>query len=391
MTTIHSGKRSRDHYWDVIRGTLMLLGVPYHASLVYRAHRTWWVQSPEASAFASLFGEMLKSFRMPAFFVLAGYFSILLLRRRPRGEWLRSRIVRLAVPFVSAMLLLNPIQIVASAFAQQWPDAWNWSAALPSILTNLRAPGSHWIRHLWFLQVLLMYCFLLAGLYPFLQNPKIPGLLSRLRPVTYAPLCVVFCCIWILMTDAGAFVFKKTGIGDPFAGMLDLKSFFFYLPFFFIGVLIQYSPSLQHRFRSAHRTDVLLGLSACIAFGFIARIDGNAMAILADVVLAFASIYMTITIISLSFRHFNHPSPLVTRFVDASFTIYLVHVPIITMLGLLLHRVTFPPVIEYVLLVIGTFLLSYGAHMAVRRSAILLFLFNGVPIKRREKAIPGTG
>lgn len=56
----------REYFLDSIRAWLMLLGIPFHISLIYSSH-TWHVNSAESSLWLTLFNDFIHSFRMQVF------------------------------------------------------------------------------------------------------------------------------------------------------------------------------------------------------------------------------------------------------------------------------------------------------------------------------------
>lgn len=69
--------QQREFFLDSIRAWLMLLGIPFHISLIYSSHQ-WHVNSTEASWGLTLFNDFIHAFRMQVFFVISGYFSYML-------------------------------------------------------------------------------------------------------------------------------------------------------------------------------------------------------------------------------------------------------------------------------------------------------------------------
>ncbi|MEL0317326.1 MAG: acyltransferase family protein, partial [Aquiluna sp.] len=72
----------RLHSLDAARGSLMILGVLFHA-LVF----VYLFQEPASlSEFLAVVftHQLLHSFRMPAFFMIAGFFALLLIDKRGR-------------------------------------------------------------------------------------------------------------------------------------------------------------------------------------------------------------------------------------------------------------------------------------------------------------------
>ncbi len=87
----------REYFLDSIRAWLMLLGIPFHISLIYSSH-TWHVNSAEPSLWLTLFNDFIHSFRMQVFFVISGYFSYMLFLRYPLKKWWKVRVERVGIP-----------------------------------------------------------------------------------------------------------------------------------------------------------------------------------------------------------------------------------------------------------------------------------------------------
>ncbi|WP_261372561.1 acyltransferase family protein, partial [Yersinia aleksiciae] len=70
----------REYFLDAIRAYLMLLGIPFHLSLIYSSHH-WAVNSSHPSLVFTLLNDFIHAFRMQVFFVISGYFSFMLYQR----------------------------------------------------------------------------------------------------------------------------------------------------------------------------------------------------------------------------------------------------------------------------------------------------------------------
>ena len=89
---------------------------------------------------------------------------------------------------------------------------------------------------------------------------------------------------------------------------------------------------------------------------------------------------------NLARQHCSRPDGRIRKLVDASFTIYLFHHPVIYVLATLFLLVDLPPVVEFAVIAPATGVIAYGLHLAVRRSAVLTLMFNGVMPKRTRAA-----
>ena len=71
------------HDLDALRGFAMILGIVLHASLAF--FPAWWVVKDSQMADSTWIDELeaaIHGFRMPLFFLLSGFFTTMLWRRR---------------------------------------------------------------------------------------------------------------------------------------------------------------------------------------------------------------------------------------------------------------------------------------------------------------------
>jgi hypothetical protein len=78
---------------DALRGGMMMLGIVLHAATLYLASpppHAPFTTDPNNSYAMDLLFDFIHSFRMPVFFVLAGFFSSLLVENAACGERTRT-------------------------------------------------------------------------------------------------------------------------------------------------------------------------------------------------------------------------------------------------------------------------------------------------------------
>ncbi len=159
---METGNRQRLHHWDFSRALYLVLGIPFHAAVIYSLSHEWSVASPEKSQLLTWLADFLHSFRMPGFFLLAGLFSMMLIDRQGAWPWLKSRLTRLGLPLLFATLLIVPFQISVQQVALVIKGTLPASQLTARITAELSHFGEPWIAHLWFLWVLIAYCIGLA-------------------------------------------------------------------------------------------------------------------------------------------------------------------------------------------------------------------------------------
>lgn len=200
----------RFHGFDALRGGAMLLGIVLHAAITYM-HRPmegllWPLRDEPASYGFDLLFWWIHGWRIPLFFVMAGFFAAMLARRRGAGGFLKHRVLRILIPVTVATITILPIMYFIWGWGWQlegratWTEVWRVSFDDEQIDSGYQGPA-----HLWFLNYLVVYAFVywavlrLRGLGASESKREIaPGPVVRalfhsgLRPLVFAvPTCAV--------------------------------------------------------------------------------------------------------------------------------------------------------------------------------------------------------
>lgn len=97
----------RRHDLDALRSFAMLLGTALHAALAY-VGGGWVVTDEKTSAGLGIFVAAIHGFRMPLFFLLSGFFTAMLWRRRGTAYLLSHRARRVLLPLTLGCLTIVP-------------------------------------------------------------------------------------------------------------------------------------------------------------------------------------------------------------------------------------------------------------------------------------------
>lgn len=93
---------------DALRSFAMVLGLVVHASLAFFPI-PWIVHDTRPSGVLPIVFVVIHGFRMPLFFLLSGYFTMLVYRRRGLGSLLHQRVLRIAIPLLLALVTIVPL------------------------------------------------------------------------------------------------------------------------------------------------------------------------------------------------------------------------------------------------------------------------------------------
>ena len=100
---------------------MMLLGLVIHSAMAYvtfPTDRVWPFKDPHPSAFFDILVMFIHTFRMPVFFVIAGFFAAFLYTTRGANTLFHNRAQRIALPLACGWIILFPLVIIAAGFAQ---------------------------------------------------------------------------------------------------------------------------------------------------------------------------------------------------------------------------------------------------------------------------------
>ena len=340
----------------------MLCGIPYHAALMFSSR--WGPPQGVESQFCELLAQVFHLFRMDAFFVIAGFFAAMLLAKEQRDVWLRRRLVRLAVPLITAALIVLPLQAAIVPVSQ--------GLTLPDIMAFV---GAHmfgsplaWVDYLWFLYELIIDSALIVAAWPMLVRIRD---IRAPEAVGASPFLAIFVAVGMAAVPL-AYVdplLTRTIAGFLLNRMLDD------IVFFTLGAVLFLQREIFHDWLTWRWSRLAVALSLLVAAVALSR-NGDHYRI-ALLVGWFAAVGGTWMVLAAMKRWGDAPSSSVKLFVDASLTIYLVHHPIIRALGLLTARTTLPAEVEWLAVCVATLALSMGFYLVIRQLPAVFFLFNG--------------
>ncbi|HRQ64038.1 MAG TPA: acyltransferase family protein [Xanthomonadaceae bacterium] len=319
----------RYHYLDNLRALAMLGGVLFHAALAYSplAHPLFPTADRDNTVIVDLFAWFLHLFRMPLFFVVAGFFTALQVQRRGLGGMFRNRLLRIGLPF---LLFVPLVHLSLTWSTLHAVDTVAHPSPLLALIRTLReagplSPHPPGTSHLWFLYYLMLFLVLLWVARSF----ELGGLGTRIAALHPAFFIGV---LPVLLAPALASVPAPHPAPESF--LPQFWALAYYGAFFALGYLMHGHPQLISRLRPhahallagslllyavftlllAHRPPELAGGRASWS---IALIEGA------------ISVWMTIVCLVFGQALLDRSHRVLRYIADASYWIYIVHLPIL--------------------------------------------------------------
>lgn len=347
---------------------MMLLGVVLHSSETYNVGSSslWPLDPNDTHIFQNFISAIIHVFRMPVFFLVAGFFGAMLFYERSPQAMIKNRISRIVLPFAVFLILLHPLIFSALAFTSE-----SFGIALsgiPTILTMLPEVT----YHLWFLYYLILlslFTFLLALVLrriPFLTR-RIQNSFEWLFSRRWLAIVVFTVITFLLMVYRWDY-----SVPTPLSFEPELGAFLFFLSFYLVGWLLF---SSKHMLDSFMKYDWFLTISAFILYAitFVGRsyIDDVPTGILYAVV----TWLFIFGITGLFIRYMSKYSARMRYASDASYWVYLIHLPLTILIPGLIVDVPLPAFGKFSLVLISTSVICFATyHYLVRATFIGKFL-----------------
>jgi len=152
-----SAPTERLHALDAVRGFALLLGIFFHATMSFLVGpaQMWLIVDKSPSVALTVVFFVSHIFRMTTFFLIAGFFAHLMFHRRGERGFIRDRLRRIGIPLVAGW----PLIAASLAGCLIW-GAWvmNGGKLPPPPPPDPNAPALAFpLTHLWFLYVLLWF------------------------------------------------------------------------------------------------------------------------------------------------------------------------------------------------------------------------------------------
>lgn len=319
-------QRDRVHYMDNLRALAMLAGVVFHAALAYSplAHDFLPTADTCRSEWVDVFAWVGHLFRMPLFFVIAGFFTALSVRNRGIGGMFRNRLRRVLLPFLIFLPVLHGAMhwttIEAASNTRNPSPVLKWVEKI--MIEQGSLPLSPSVAHLWFLLYLMYFSLLvwvvstleLKGLPSWLANPQ-PWVLIGVVPLPLVPPLASTSAPW----------------PAPESFLPQLWALVFFGLYFALGYLLFWRESLLEQLRPLVPLLLVSGLAAYAVF---LRLIGEHPAglpvhWLQAALEAYAGFWLTLCCLHAGKTWLNGRSSVMRYLADASYWVYLVHLPIL--------------------------------------------------------------
>ena len=380
MTT----RPERLHALDAVRGFALLAGVVLHATMSFLpgfAAAGWPIvdRSPSTALGVTFF--VIHIFRMTLFFMIAGYFAHLLFHRRGPRRFIKNRALRIVVPLVVGWIVVMPMIVAAFAWS-----ATGATSVAPAPL--LAFP----LTHLWFLYVLVL---LYGGTLAFRSLIVAAGLggtigagvdrAARLIVNTsVAPIVLAIPVFAALVTTAEWR--RWFGIPTPDQSLIpNVAASAAFVTAFAFGWVLERQPELLQSIRRQWALQLGAAITATVAcLTMVGAVPEFNAAPAGFETVAYAALYAigswtwTLGIVGIALRFLGGESGTRRYISDASYWVYIMHLPIVFLLQTALMAAPLHWSIKFVAILGGTLSVLFASYHVMVRRTFIGEVLNGV-------------
>lgn len=371
---------------DNLRALAMLLGVFFHAAIAYSPifNEIWFASNSSHSAAMDAVAWFTHLFRMPLFFLIAGFFSGYMIEKRGINGLLKNRALRILLPLVIflPLVVFSFIVLVGWALANVAnPSPILQFFAMMADVPDAPEPPPSTI-HLWFLYNLVQFYIIYALLYRF-------GVLAMNWTKILGNAKFVLFALPLLMVPA--LFTQSSPYPAPEQFLPKLWSFGYFGLFFLLGSFIFKNQSLINKVRpfapwSLFGSIVLyifvyrnfpatIGLQDVLAFQAGPSPSWKHFGV--STLEAYISVHMTFVCL-VAGKALLDKANVTFRFIaDSSYWIYIIHLPVLWAIQFRLLDTEWNLWIEFAIASFGTLIIGLISYIVLIRHTPIGWMLNG--------------
>ena len=387
---VEAPQSERLHALDAVRGFALLLGIVFHSTMSFLNSPLpmWLVMDKSPSTTLTVVFFVSHMFRMVTFFLIAGFFAHLMFHRRGERGFIRDRLRRIGLPLVVGW----PILLAAIVACAAW-GAFVMTGKVPDAPPPDPNPPplAFPLTHLWFLYVLLWFYTITVLVRRAVERIDVQGrirarldrLVSRLVNVPFGVVALaVPTCVGLLAFSVWRPWF---GIPTPDGSLLpNVAALAAFGSAFAFGWMLHRQTQLLDVVQRRWPLHIALALAATVGclvhLGLTPDVEiatHNAGTYAYAAMYALAVWTWTLGLIGLALRYLADYSATRRYIADASYWLYLIHLPIVLALQILVAQYTWPWPIKFALILAVAFPIMFVSYRYCVRSTFIGGVLNG--------------
>ena len=386
------GNSTRYHGLDALRGLAMLLGIVLHAALPYMPNiEGFWPADESSSRVIDAFFQFIHIWRMPLFFILAGFFACLVISRKSWQSWWGNRLLRIGLPIILFFPLMS--------LTLPWIFKYGKTGELILFYSNEGQPFHLWF--LWHLVIFVIFTFIFRPIYllgvgvlnslktiglgfigdAFRKSKyELSGILFRSRfPIVF----IILCCV-INIPTWGELIVNPIGsglyvaIGYSLYGNASLFRFLkAHWKYYFLAGIVGFT--LFMILNVAEPKKLATDIYSDHIVTAIAKEEASSelLGLLQYLLKITCAVLFSYAFIGISEKRFGSYNTKLRFVSDGAYWMYLIHLPIVTFITFFMFKLHMPVEIKFLIAIVVTSIICLGTYKLFVRSTLIGILLNG--------------
>jgi hypothetical protein len=341
-----------------------------------------------------VFATWLHEWRLAILFIVSGAGSYFALGFLTGKEFVKNRVRRILVPLIFGTFFIVPIHLYFWQFSGNRGYGKNYFEFYATIMQRFFVQGMfgtgretlHY-AHLWFLAYLFVASLVALPLFLFLRHGKGQELIPRLADFFLKPGAIFLLAVPIMILEVGLRAGSTSG-RSIIVG--DWATFFVDLVLFIYGFVIFSNDKFKQALQKHRWPALLLAITTSliyliIVFKFRTFPTGyNVKFELYMALRGFSAWCWVIAVLGFASKYLNFNHKWLAYLNEAVYPVYVVHLPLVTMIALVVVYWRIPPLAQFAIIVVWTLVSALIIFEIIRRFKITRFLF-GLKIKKPKQ------
>lgn len=391
-------KSARRHDIDWLRVIFVCGLIMIHVAAIFDPYPITAVKGRTSFPLV-LFATFLHEWRLAILFIVSGagsYYALGFLSGR-KFIWMRFK--RIVIPLVVGTFLIVPIHLYYWQFSRNPTYNKTYFQFYRTIMGRFFLDGSFGTNketlhyaHLWFLAYLFVTSLVALPLLLYLRHGNGRQLIPRFGSFFEKPWAIFLLSLPIVLVEVSLRAASTSG-RSIIVG--DWSTFTVYLVFFIYGFVIFSNDSFRRAIEAHRRSALLAGIvTSLIYLIFVFKLRTfpsgyNLKFLLFMAMRAFSVWCWCVAVLGLASKYLNFNHKLLPYLNEAVYPVYVVHLPIATIIAYHLVPLPLPSLVQFAIIVIFTLAVALLIFELIRRTKITRFLF-GLKEKPKHAQKPAT-
>jgi len=371
--------KTRKFYIDWLRIALILSVFLFHIGMFFNTWG-WHVKNNIQLAWLSPVMEFLHYWRMPLLFLVSGVGTYYALGHRTVKQYLKERSIRILFPFLVGLFTLVPVQVYIEKI-DQYDSLISY---YPEMFNGIYPEGNFSWHHLWFLLYLFIIALLISPFLNYLRSSSFDKFRRRLLSASSGRLGLN----WMLLPLVGSQAILRQYFPDSTHALYnDWAYFTYYVLFFLAGFVLISSDELVRKITEQRRLYLMQTLVFTLLLFSSPHIISHAVVLdytygISGIVLAWSC---GLAAIGYAKRYLNIDSKYRKIANEGIYPFYLLHQPIIIVLGYYFSNWEVHLVIKFISFTLISFLISVAIYWLLIRPFNFMRVLFGLKVVKSQK------